>query len=407
MKTYKPHPAAKLLPKMSNEQIDELAADIKANGQKHAVVITKDDLLLDGRHRQEACIRAGVKLKVEMWPGEFEGESPTSYVLSVNKTRRHLTPSQAAMVAADALPLLEKEARARLKASGGDRRSASAPVRSPVAPTKKGKAATFAAKSMGVSTRIVEQAKAVSASAPAAELKKIRDGEKTIKQVMRETKLTEQRAQVKAYVPPAGEFAVISVDFSWEYDDELDGEGARGGLGYPTMTIAEICAFPIPAAKDCALFCWVTNSHLIDPNAYAVVARSLFDRYGFRPKQIRTWRKVTNDGEKERIGGGRAWRNNTEHLVRFERGRPVYNAVTQATCFDAPRGEPSEKPQKAYDDIEALCASTSRLEIFARKERAGWVTSGSEMAKDGSATIARDPSLARKRKLVIEDTEAA
>jgi N6-adenosine-specific RNA methylase IME4 len=203
----------------------------------------------------------------------------------------------------------------------------------------------------------------------------------TVKAATRTLKRAEQVAQVKVYRPPEGEFAVIATDYPWKYEDALDGSDAvRGGCPYPQMEIEEICKVPLPVAKDCAVFVWVTNSHLVDPKAYAVVAQSLFDRYQLVPKQIRTWRKVTIDGTRDKFGGGHVWRNNTEHLVRFERGRPVFAPVTQTTCFDAPLGEHSEKPKRAYDDIEALCPGGPKLEMFARDEvREGWVTTGAEL----------------------------
>jgi N6-adenosine-specific RNA methylase IME4 len=195
----------------------------------------------------------------------------------------------------------------------------------------------------------------------------------TVKAATRTLKRAEQVAQVKVYRPPEGEFGVISVDFPWPYEDTLDGSDAvRGGCPYPTMTIPEICAFPIPCAEDCALFLDVTNSHLVDPTAYAVVAKSLIDRYGFTPKQITTWRKP-------KLGLGYIRRNTTEHEVLFVRGSPVFTGVTQRTDYDAPLGEHSAKPDQKFRNIEALCASPSRLEMFAREPREGWVTTGAEL----------------------------
>lgn len=212
--------------------------------------------------------------------------------------------------------------------------------------------------------------------------KRVRDEGETVKAATRQLKRIDQVAQIKVYRPPEGEFSVIVTDYPWKYDDALDGSDAiRGGCPYPPMEIDEICKFPLPAAKDCALFMCVTNSHLIDPDAYAVVARALKERYGFVPKQIQTWRKVTIDGTRDKFGGGHVWRNNTEHVVRFERGRPVFNQVTQTTCFDASLGEHSEKPQHMFDLISALCPGEPKLEMFARpgSTRSGWVTTGAEL----------------------------
>lgn len=372
---YKPHPAAELFPMLSDDELDKLADDIKTHEQ-HEPIDLLDGLVLDGRNRQEACLRAGIPVKWRLW--EANGRDPVAWVLSKNLLRRHLNESQRALIAADALPLLEAEAEKRMKAG------------TPSAPGHKGRASEIAAAAVGASSRSVARAKAVMEKAPPAEVEKIRTGQKTLKQVERETKRAEQVTQVRAYVPPAGEYPVITVDPPWAYSDTLDGsDAARGGCPYPTMPIIEIAGLKIPVATDCALFLWVTNSHLVDPDAYAVVARAWRDRYGLEAKQIRTWRKP-------QMGLGRVWRNITEHLVLMVRGSPVFAPVTQTTEFDAPVGEHSEKPQRAYDDIEALCPATSRLEMFARAERKGWVTHGAELPQK------------KKRKLEIVDrTEAA
>src|SRR3954447_2894984 len=56
------HPAAAVLPMMSDDELDDLAADIEANGLLHPIVLDADgELLIDGRNRLEACCRAGVE----------------------------------------------------------------------------------------------------------------------------------------------------------------------------------------------------------------------------------------------------------------------------------------------------------------------------------------------------------
>jgi N6-adenosine-specific RNA methylase IME4 len=200
----------------------------------------------------------------------------------------------------------------------------------------------------------------------------------TVKAATRELKRAEQVAQVRAHTPPIGEYPVIVIDPPWPYEDQLDGsDAARGGTPYPTMTIGDICELALPLAKDAAVFLWVTNSHLVDPLAYAQVATAWEQRYGLVPKQIRTWIKP-------RMGLGRVWRNDTEHLVLFTRGRPVFAPVTQTTSLMAPLGAHSVKPQQAYDDVWELCPAEPKLEMFARGERKGFVANGAEVAKESA-----------------------
>jgi hypothetical protein len=73
----------------------ELAADIRSNGLRHAIV-TYNGAILDGRNRYLACLAAGVEPRFK----EYEGDNPLGYVTSLNLLRRHLNESQRALVAA-------------------------------------------------------------------------------------------------------------------------------------------------------------------------------------------------------------------------------------------------------------------------------------------------------------------
>jgi N6-adenosine-specific RNA methylase IME4 len=392
---------------MSSSDLDDLAADISQRGQIHPILITSDDLVLDGRNRLEACRRAGVEPYTLIWDGDGDPfASPTAFVLSANLRRRHLNESQRALAAAEALPLFEAEARARQKAT---LKRGAAPVSAPVRsrevaeprPQKKGKAAAAAAEAMGARTRSVERAKAVLTKRP--ELRdQIRDAKITLKQAEKAIRKEEQLKNVLEYVPPKGTYAVIVADVPWQYEDQLDGsDQARGGTPYPPMPLDEICKLKPPAAPDCALWFWATNAHLIDGS----VARVL-EAWGFEPKTLLTWRKVDKAGN-DRLGSGHYLRNTTEHVVLAVRGKPVVRGSDQPTIFDAPRtSRHSEKPPQAYEIFERVtpCDPSARIELFAVTPRAGWVTSGSEQqAKERVKLSAGD--LARLEALVRPEAD--
>jgi N6-adenosine-specific RNA methylase IME4 len=377
MTTYKPHPAANLFPMMGKRELDDLANDIKERGQICPIIITKEGLVLDGRNRLAACKIAGVIPDVDQWEGG-EGESPTAWVMSANLRRRHLNESQRSVVAAHALKMFEAEAKERQRL-GGRPKKGSAPGRSAAVEMK---SAAVAAATMGVGTRSVERAKALIAKLPTAEIDKISSGEKTLKQVEREMKRTEQVAQVKEYVPPKGAYPVIVADPPWPYEDKLDGsDAARGGAPYPTMSIDEICALQVPADKNCTLWLWVTNAHLIDGSATKVLAA-----WGFEPKTMLTWDKV-------RMGSGYWLRGVTEHCILATKGKPVHNLTNERTLLVEPRRAHSQKPDGLYSMIEQLCPATPRLEMFAREARGGWFMSGAELPKK------------KARRMQIQDVE--
>jgi len=91
------HPVAALFPMMSDEELEDLVADIRANGLIHPIIHDADGVLIDGRNRLKACELAGVGPRYELLP---PGADPVAFILSVNVARRHLTQGQKAMVLA-------------------------------------------------------------------------------------------------------------------------------------------------------------------------------------------------------------------------------------------------------------------------------------------------------------------
>jgi ParB-like chromosome segregation protein Spo0J len=48
------HPVANLFPMLPDDELQELADDIRANGLQHPIVLDKDGVLIDGRNRWAA-----------------------------------------------------------------------------------------------------------------------------------------------------------------------------------------------------------------------------------------------------------------------------------------------------------------------------------------------------------------
>jgi ParB-like chromosome segregation protein Spo0J len=93
------HPLAAQFPMLDKEALEELTADIAENGLNHPLLIDRDGLLIDGRNRMEACGRAEVEPRFEV----FEGD-PLARIISENVRRRHMNKGQQAMAVALAYP---------------------------------------------------------------------------------------------------------------------------------------------------------------------------------------------------------------------------------------------------------------------------------------------------------------
>ncbi len=106
------HPYAELFPMIGEEALQELADDIKDNGQRLPITLDQKDRIIDGRNRYKACEMAGVEPVYDK--REFATDLDVAkFVASMNIQRRHLTVSERAMIA---------EQMANMK-RGGDRPS--------------------------------------------------------------------------------------------------------------------------------------------------------------------------------------------------------------------------------------------------------------------------------------------
>jgi hypothetical protein len=188
---YPVHPLARAFPPLSGNEFSELVEDIRAHGQREPITLYEGQIL-DGVHRARACHVLGIKPRCRSWDkGAAEGtQGLVDYVVSLNLRRRHLEPGQRAMIATELLPALEAEAKQRQAASRaqpGEKVGAKVVARVP--PRSAGKASEHAAKALGVSPRMVRDAKAIKQHAPALAAE-VKAGRQTIPQAKRQLRRT-------------------------------------------------------------------------------------------------------------------------------------------------------------------------------------------------------------------------
>lgn len=175
------------------------------------------------------------------------------------------------------------------------------------------------------------------------------------------------------------DYRTIAVDPPWP---QKGGGPLRGGHGkgfvgtagsqpmpYATMTVDQIAALNVRELADpagCHLYLWTTNRFL--PDAYAVLRA-----WGFKYSTTLVWAKAPIGA-----GLGGAYGISTEYMVYGRRGvlREQQRVGTTWFHWKRPydeRGKPmhSAKPREFYDMAESV-NHPARLEMFARRPRAGW-----------------------------------
>lgn len=104
------HPFADYLALLPEDELQELADDIAANGLQHPIVLDAEGRLLDGRNRLHACERAGVEptftVRSDINGDENSRKKVARLIRSENNRRRNQSTGQQA--ASDAL-LLDEE----------------------------------------------------------------------------------------------------------------------------------------------------------------------------------------------------------------------------------------------------------------------------------------------------------
>lgn len=365
----KTHPVANLFPLLQGEEFEELKRDIAQNGLIQPIWLHPDGRIVDGRNRWRACLETNTNIRIETWDESRQG-SLVDFVISLNLKRRHLTSSQRAAVAVELLPMLEEEARERQLATLKQKQEQQPLVKFLTnGDGNNGKAAQQAAEISQTNRQYVSDAKRLKEEAPAL-FEQIKNGHLTIPQARQE--IARQRMLASAETPPfpQGKYRCIVLDPPWPVKkierEERPDQGIE--LDYPTMTLEEIAALPIPDLADeagCHLYVWVTQKFL-------PAGLKLVEQWGFRYECLMTWRK--NVGITPF-----SWMYDTEHVIFARCGNLPLQQMGLRLSFAAPVNGHSTKPDTFFDDRVLFASPGPRLEMFARRNREGFDVWGNEL----------------------------
>lgn len=189
-----------------------------------------------------------------------------------------------------------------------------------------------------------------------------------VKQERREER--EEDLADKQRALPEQKFGVILADPEWRFEvySRDTGMDRAADNHYPTSATDVIASRPVQdiAADDCVLFLWATVPMLPD-------ALRVMEAWGFAYKSHFIWNK-------DKIGTGYWNRNKHELLLVGTRGNVPAPAMGEQahSVIDAPVRLHSEKPASFYLLIENYFPNLPKIELNARRARAGWERWGNE-----------------------------
>jgi ParB-like chromosome segregation protein Spo0J len=207
------HKTASIFPMMTEEEITRLTEDIREHGQLEPIY-TYHGKIIDGRNRYKACKTLNIKPIYEAWD---ENGSLIDFVISKNLHRRHLTPSQKAVIALDILPYFEAEAKKKIKEISRDtiktKLKGIALGRQTCQELKKNKSINKAAKIVGCGSLLISKAKKIQ-EIDLKKLDEIKQGTKTMAEVISEIRATNSKKAWKTWNDNSVAFHVTDDDFA-------------------------------------------------------------------------------------------------------------------------------------------------------------------------------------------------
>lgn len=394
---YEFHQIAAIFPLIEGAEFSALVDDIKKHGVREPIWLYEGKIL-DGRNRYKAAQEAGVSVSTQTFDGT--PIEAIERVWSLNRTRRHMNPSQAAIADArrneltDVYAAVRAAAKERQKEAGetygrgqgklveqipqpidGGECNEIFPefieeAKPPAKPAPKTR--DTRAKAAGTNAKYIDMADKVLKEHPemAAD---IESGKKTLSQAGRE--IRRQELADKTPPPPSGKYRVIYADPPWKYNDAMaiskDGLGESYGPAeahYPPMTISELCALPVRdiAEENAVLFLWTTSPLLED-------TFQIIKAWGFKYKSSFIWDKI-----KHNMGHYNSVRH--EFLLVCTKGSctPDVKRLFDSVQSIERSAKHSQKPAEFREIIDTIYPNGSRIELFARESADGWKTWGNE-----------------------------
>jgi N6-adenosine-specific RNA methylase IME4 len=201
-------------------------------------------------------------------------------------------------------------------------------------------------------------------------------------------------------------FSCIVADPPFGFDGVIDmTDTPRGAAAnYPTMDMEAIKNLDVASLADpkgCLLALWVPSSMLFD-------GLDIMKSWGFRQTQTYIWAKIKKDTSDFpnvlTFGLGRIFRQSHEICLIGINNTGLYKKIANKSQRSLSFGENikhSSKPEHLQDSIDLMFPEHAKIELFARRQRPGWICVGNQAPETEGEDI-RD-SLARLKEFHEEN----
>jgi N6-adenosine-specific RNA methylase IME4 len=368
------NPYSEMLPQLPPDEYQRLRDDIADNGVQVPIIVDDAGNILDGRHRWLIAQELGVDCPVGKPVVGLADHDKRLLAVAVNVKRRHLTSMQQTMLGRIIEPDIAERARRRQIELAGTRKSDLVDI-CPQGAGDKTRDEVAAEVGLG-SGRTYERNKAlldkVETSHPDL-LPDIVAGASDVREIRSQVAKRENEAKLAAVVEreveaPTGLYDVIVIDPPWDMKKiERDVAPDQVNFDYPTMSEADLAQLTIPADDDCHVWLWTTQKYL-------PMALRLLEAWGLKYVCTFVWHKP---GGFQPMG---LPQYNCEFALYARKGSPKFvSTKALPTCFTAPRGAHSEKPEDFYQMLRR-CTGGRRLDMFNRRAIDGFEGWGNEAA---------------------------
>lgn len=370
---------------LSNEGEEAAIRWLAKSIQQHTQlvpIVADGEKIIDGVRRLRACELAGTKPWIVQLKDVTKGGTDDAWNALNFEGRRHLSVNERALLA------MELSKGQQVGSNQHSKATAAA-----VGRMTQGEAAQV----LGVSTDLVQKAKRAVEMAEAAGCKEevmtsMRAGA-SIPQVIRRLEVKEVKKVVDKIARKNGaasmalddliargvKLSFVLADPPWNYGQLMMTSNGAPHRIYPTMPTSDIEAMPIAdvVAKDAVLWLWVPNCLLLD-------GLKVMKAWGFDYVTTAVWTK-----NKAAPSQGAVLPKHETLLVGKRGAGLEHEGNPMKSWYFEPRKAHSQKPVAFAQEAEQLYPNASKIELFSRSPRLGWLAHGNQAQANGSASTAR------------------